>query len=122
MAKETAETEDAQTVVWLGNRSAVEIIEDPLDPTKKTRTPIDGPKKNCTTVKLAPGLKLLDAARVITDAGGGVWQAHSNDESPAWVASTNPALASVLSEHFGGIEVREPQPEQTWTPAKGKKE
>jgi hypothetical protein len=108
----TAEETPDQTVVYLGNRNAIQIIENPDDPSDFTREAIKGaPKKNMTAVTLAPGLSLLQAAVQITDPARGVWQAHSDDEAPAWVASTDAGLARVLSDHWGGIEIREPDHE-----------
>jgi len=105
-----------RTVVYLGNRNAVESVEDPGDveaagqeerPVNRMRTPLPG--KRCTTVILAPGTKIMDAAYEITHATRGVWQAHSDADAPAWVASTDPALAQLLAAHWG-CELREPQP------------
>lgn len=102
------ETDAEPTIVWLGNRDAIEVLTDPASG-EKVRMPIDGPRKNCTRMHLAPHLKLLEMAYDITHAERGMWQAHS-DGAPAWVASTNPALAAVLAEHYG-CEVREPDPD-----------
>lgn len=119
MAKATtgaaAEEAPDQTVVYLGNRNGIQIIEDPDhpgDPSKATREPIpNAPTKNLTGIVLAPGLSLLEAAVQITHQSQGVWQAHSDDDRPAWVASTDAGLARVLSDHWGGIEIREPDHE-----------
>lgn len=50
----------------------------------------------------------------ITHPGAGVWFFHtagdSGSEPPAWVASNRPALADLLAEHYGGIEVRKLEP------------
>lgn len=104
-----------QTVVYLGNRNAIQILENPEhpgDPAHATREQIAGaPKKNLTAVTLAPGLSLLEAAVQITHPVQGVWQAHSDADKPAWIASTDPGLARVLSDHWGGIETREPDHE-----------
>lgn len=114
MPKSAAEEAPDQTVVYLGNRNAIEILPDPDDPEnpeRRTRTPIKTPKKSITEITPPTGLRLLEIATLITDPHRGVWQAHSDDDAPAWVASTDPALASVLSEHWGGIEIREPDHE-----------
>jgi hypothetical protein len=106
-----------RTVVYLGNRNAIESVEDPNDveaagqeerSVNRMRTPLPG--KRCTTVILAPGTKIMDAAYEITHATRGVWQAHSDADAPAWVASTDPALAQLLAAHWG-CELREPEPE-----------
>lgn len=94
-----------QTIVYLGNREAVEVLTD-TESGEKTRIPLDG--KRCTSIQLAPGLPLLEAAHDITHSQG-VWTGHS-DGTPAWVASTNSALAQVLAAHWG-CELREPDPE-----------
>lgn len=112
MAKATTAQEQDQTVVYLGNRNAIQTIEHPDhpgDPEHATREPVPGaPRKNITAVTLSPGLSLLEAAVQITHPVQGVWQAHSDDDKPAWVASTNSGLARVLSDHWGGIEIRQP--------------
>jgi len=104
-----APTEE-RTIVYLGNRDAVEIVDDPDhtggDPVPKIRRPAPG--KRCTTVIVAPGLSLMEALVDITHARG-VWAAHS-DGVPAWVASTDPALAQVLAAHYR-CELRDPQPD-----------
>lgn len=116
MAKASAVADDP-TVVYLGNRDAIEVLRDPDDDTKVVRSKIDGPKKNCTTILLGTDergkpLTLMQAAQQITDPTSGVWQAHSDAEKPAWVAVSGP-LAAPLSQLLGahwGIEVREPEP------------
>lgn len=104
-----------RTVVYLGNRNAVEVVEDPtLDseqPGHRIRRPL--PKaKRCTTVTLAPGLGLMEAAYDLTHTTRGVWQAHSDAPTPAWVASTDPVLAQLLASHWG-CELRDPEPDHT---------
>lgn len=115
MAKATTEETPDRTVVYLGNRNTIQILEDPEhpgDPAKSTRSKVTtAPKKNITAINLAPGLSLLEAAVQITHTTQGVWQAHSDDDKPAWVASTDAGLARVLSDHWGGIEVRDPDHE-----------
>lgn len=109
-----------RTIVWLGNRNAVEVVPDEDDsheqaaaegrPVRTVRRPIDGPAKNCTTVTVPHGLPLLEAAYDITHAQRGVWQAHSDDPAPAWVASTDPTLAQILAAHWT-CELRDPDPD-----------
>ncbi len=111
-----------RVIVYLGNRAAVESVEDPDDvdtaaaeerAVNRVRTPLEG--KRCTTVTLAPGLKIMDAAFEITHPSRGVWSAHSDADAPAWVASTDPALAQLLAAHYG-CELRDPEPDDG-TPA-----
>ncbi|MER5608346.1 hypothetical protein AB0F93_00120 [Micromonospora tulbaghiae] len=120
MAKDTAEQLD-RTVVYLGNRNGVEVVEDPDadapadgEAPKMIRQPIGGPKKKCTTVVLPPGTPLLEAATLITDPARGVWRSHSDDPAPAWVASTDPELARLLGAQYG-CEVRDPEPDTALT-------
>lgn len=104
--KNNATAEDAPpVVVYLGNHQAIEATtgEDGT-----VRIPLPG--KRCTTVRLAPGLTLMEAAHDITHPGQGVWQAHSDADAPAWVASTDPALGRLLAAHWN-CELREPQPD-----------
>lgn len=107
---------DERVVVYLGNRKAIEAVEDPDDAeaaareeraVNRLRNSLSG--KRCTTVTVAPGTKIMDAAYEITHATRGVWQAHSDADAPAWVASTDPALAQLLAAHYG-CELREPEP------------
>jgi hypothetical protein len=108
---------DDRVVVYLGNRKAIEVVEDPDDlnaaaegraPNRIRRALPRG--KRCTTISLAPGLPLLDAVTDITQAHRGVWQAHSDADTPAWVASTDPALAQFLAAHWK-CELRDPEPD-----------
>lgn len=113
----STDTDDGRVVVYLGNRKAIEVVDDPDDttaadegraPNKIRRAMPRG--KRCTTISLAPGLTLLEAVNDITHAQRGVWQAHSDAAAPAWVASTDPALAQFLAQHWG-CELREPDPD-----------
>lgn len=101
-------TDQEEVIVYLGNRDAIEILEDPETGDKKRVALPAG--KRCTTVHLVPGMSLMDAARDLTHPEGGVWQGHSDAEAPAWVASTNPVLAQLLANHWG-CELREPEPD-----------
>jgi hypothetical protein len=98
--------ETAVTVVYLGNRHAVETIRDE-DGTPQRR--VMSPAKRCTTVVLPAGTTLFDAAHDIVHSRG-VWQAHSDADKPAWVASTDPDLAKLLASHWG-TELRDPDPD-----------
>lgn len=110
MPETTGKIEDP-TKVWLGNRAAIEVVDDPGAPASedgspaRTRRPIPVAKA-CSVFVARPGLKLFQTGREITE---GFWPNVSDDEAPAWVASTDPKLAELLSEHWGGIEVREPE-------------
>lgn len=105
------------TIVYLGNRNAVEVIDDPDDgaiahaedrAVRKTRRPAPG--KRCTTVQPPDGMALVDVLYDIVLPGRGIWAAHSDDPAPAWVASTDPALAQVLAAHYD-CELRQPEPD-----------
>ncbi len=95
------------TVVYLGNRTAMELIPDPDGVAPPTRRQLPG--KRCTAVTIPEGQPLLDTARDLTHPQG-VWAAHSSGGTPAWVASTDAALAGVLAAHWG-CELRDPDPE-----------
>ncbi len=103
-ATETEEVQE-QTVVYMGNRNTIEVVTDP-ESGARTQRQLDG--KRCTTITLAPGLTLMEAANEITHQRG-VWTAHSSG-SPAWVASTDPALAQLLAAHYK-CELRQPEPD-----------
>lgn len=123
-SRDTAPTEAAEapprTRVWLGNRAAIEVVEDHAAAAKMTerelaetgvpklRRPIPVAKA-ATFVNVEPGLKLFDAIRDITK----MWPHVSDAEAPAWVASTDRRLAELLAEHYGSggheVEVREPE-------------
>ncbi len=93
--------EEPRTVVYLGNRDVVSVIDGERVPTKG---------KFCTTITVRDDASLMEAAQEIT-AANGVWQAHS-DGTPAWVAAEGPlgdALAQLLAAHYH-IEIREPDP------------
>lgn len=104
----------ARTIVYLGNRNGIEVLPDPDKSDGSTiRQKISKTaKKRCTTVVLAPGTTLLEAAVQITDPARGVWRSHSDDPAPAWVASTDPALAQLLAAQYG-CEVRDPEPDES---------
>lgn len=103
--------------VVLGNRNATDSTDNGV-----TRFAL--PKgKRATVIDIPEEATIYDALVAIT-APDGVWAAHTSvtDEKtgeltaldrngkphrPAWVASDDPALASVLAAHFGGIEIRD---------------
>ena len=109
---------DGRVVVYLGNRKAVEVVDDPDDlqtaaadgrtPNRVRRALPRG--KRCTTIVVAPDLSLFEAVSDITNPARGVWQAHSDADAPAWVASTDPELAQFLAAHWK-CELREPDPD-----------
>lgn len=93
--------ERERTVVYLGNRDAIQILDG-------ERAPIVGaPRKNCTFIRVAPDTALLDAAAEITRD---LWPAHSDAATPAWVASNDPALTQLLADHWD-CEIREIEPD-----------
>jgi hypothetical protein len=92
-----------QTVIYLGNRKAVQDVE---------RRPLPG--KRCTTIVLPEGITLMDAVRDITSPQG-VWAAHSDAAAPAWVAASGPMaepITAMLAAQYPGIEIRDPDPAQ----------
>lgn len=99
------EEDDDRIKVYIGNRDTVEHYTDESSGDRMIRT-LEG--KRCTTVVLAPGLTLMEAAHDITHPQG-VWAAHSIG-TPAWVASTDPDLARLLAGHWK-CELREPDPD-----------
>lgn len=87
--------------VVLGNRHAVHKPVTDGDLVKMPRG------KRATTIEIPDECTLGQAFRAVTDERG-VWALHATEGAiPAWVASDSSALASLLAEHFGGIEVRE---------------
>lgn len=108
--------DERTTVIYLGNRGAVDYYVDEKKLAKMTAeqvaeqgvphklVPIPVPKA-CTRVVVEPGLKLLDAAKTVTDPGR-IWSRVSTEPAPAWVASSDPMLAQILGDHYG-CEVRE---------------
>jgi hypothetical protein len=89
----------------LGNRHAT-------DSEDNGETRFELPKgKRSTEVVVPDEVSLGDAFTAIT-APGGVWATHATEDAvPAWVASDNSALATLVASHFGGdkgpIEVRD---------------
>lgn len=111
MVKATAEADDP-TVVYLGNRHAIEVRPDLGNDGASRRTKVDGPRKNCTTICLGQDATLLEAVQQITDPARGIWRAHSDADRPVWVAASGrlgPAVAQFLAAHWG-IELREAAP------------
>lgn len=95
--------------VVLGNRHATDSLDN-----GETRHALPRGKR-ATVVDLPDEWNLAQSLLAITGAGG-VWDTHTgtkteDDEAlvsnpkavPAWVASDDRALATVLAAHFGGI-------------------
>ena len=88
--------------VVLGNRHAVHSTDNGA-----TLTPMPRGKR-ATVVDIPDDTPLVTALATITHDTEGVWAKHATPGArPAWVASDSPALATVLAEHFGGIEIRD---------------
>lgn len=101
MTSSTQETAAESTVVYLGNRAAVAVLDG-------ERVPTAG--KFCTRIVVRPDATLLEAVTEISSPNG-VWQAHS-DAAPAWVAAEGPnadAIAQILAAHYR-CEIRQPEP------------
>lgn len=101
----------SRTIVVLGNRHASDSHDN-----GETRHAL--PRGKRATVVILDDLNVAQAFTTIT-AAGGVWATQTgtkdadgdlvpNDKAvPAWVASDDAALATVLAAHWGGIEIRE---------------
>lgn len=98
----------ATTTVYLGNRDAYNATTN-ADGEVTDRSAVKG--KHRTEVTVPDGTRLGDAFAAIT-AGDGVWanQTLSADATPAWVASDNDSLATLLADHYG-CEKRKPVPD-----------
>lgn len=92
--------------VVLGNRHAIVRTVD--DDGTETTTP--GPKgKQATVIDLSPDDTLVESYLAITGPRG-AWAFHAAEgKTPAWVASDEPALAQLVSAHYGGLEIRDLQ-------------
>ena len=68
----------------------------------------DGPSgKQATDIVFPDDITLGEAFQTVTHPQG-VWAYHAaQGHKPAWVASDNDGLATLLAAHFGGIEVRD---------------
>jgi hypothetical protein len=86
--------------VVLGNRNAVHSRDH-----GETREKLPG--KQATVIDIDESTSLGSAFQSITSPVKGIWASHSAEgATPAWVASDSPAMAAILAEHFGGIEIR----------------
>lgn len=91
--------------VVLGNRNAIQTVRtgDPDEPEKVQKLPRG---KRATEIDIPDEKSLGEAFTTITHPQG-VWASHASEgATPAWVASDNGSLATLLAEHFGGIEIR----------------
>jgi hypothetical protein len=67
--------------------------------------------KRATTIEIPDDTSTATAFLAITHPAG-VWAAHVHQvkgetPAPAWVASDDPTLATLLASHYGGIEIRD---------------
>ena len=108
------------TIVYLGNRDAFNHLGRPA---KKGEPHADGkaieaaPGKRRVEVHAPDGKAPMQVAVEITDPVRGIWALHTLSgrqgvppeevAPPAWVASTDPGLALILSAQYG-CEIREP--------------
>jgi hypothetical protein len=100
--------------IYLGNRDTIELLTD--DAGEQTRRPVEG--KLCSTFTTpVEGIGAAELIQTIVAPGRGMW-AQMSDGDPAWVAVDVPgdpgmgtALAQILSQHWGGIEIRDPDPD-----------
>lgn len=89
------------TRVVLGNRHAIHSLDH-----GETFVKMDKGKR-ATVIDGLEDRSALDQLRAIIDPEQGIWALHATPGAkPAWVASDSPGLAQLLSEHFGGIEIR----------------
>lgn len=67
--------------------------------------------KRATTIEIPDDYTIAQAFTAVT-AAGGVWEAHAHQVKgetppPAWVASDDHALATLIAAQYGGIEIRD---------------
>lgn len=92
--------------VVLGNRNAVHTVQKAVDGELQDVVEKMSRGKRATEIDIDDDYGMSRAFVTITDPRG-VWAAHSTPgATPAWVASDNAGLATLLGEHFG-CEVRE---------------
>lgn len=100
---EAAAADETRTVVYLGNRKTIAVIDG-------ERVPYPG--NICTTVRLRADATLREALQEIAGPNG-VWANHSDADAPVWVAAEGPlaqGLITLLEAQYPGIEVRDPEP------------
>ncbi len=89
--------------VALGNRHAVQGVAKG-DEIERVELPRG---KRATVCEIPDDWSIGQAFTAITSPSG-VWAAHAREgATPAWVASDSAGLAALLSEHWGGVEVRD---------------
>lgn len=91
--------------VVLGNRHAVQSSDN-----GQTFEPLPRGKR-ATVIEIPEDTPISQAFQAIT-APGGVWAAHvhpvkGQTPAPAWVASDDPTLATLIAAQYGGIEIRD---------------
>ena len=88
------------SVVVLGNEAALQSFDNGA-----TWVEVDGPTS--TQADIPEDYTLSQAFTAITHPQG-VWAHHAvAGTTPTWVASDSEALAALLSDHFGDIEIRD---------------
>lgn len=90
-------------IVVLGNRDAASAQFDAEG--RKSMAPLE-PAKRATTAIVPDEWTLAQAFRALTDGDGVINNHFADGATPVWVASDNEALAELISENFGGIEIR----------------
>lgn len=87
--------------VVLGNRHATDSLDDGA-----TREALPRAKR-ATVIDIADGTP-IDQAFLGIVSPGGIWDTHATPgKTPAWVASDDPSLATLVAAHYGGIEIRD---------------
>lgn len=108
-------------VVWLGNHNAVERPHDPGDieaaqaeqrPVKQLTNNLPGKRATYFVVpaEVRPGEPMTLGEAFTTLIHPKVWWSHSDDDAPAWVASSDPLFGQLLAEHWR-CELRQPDPD-----------
>lgn len=87
----------------LGNRNAA-VASSNEDGTKTMSALSKG--KRATEVIFPDDWTLAQCFRALTDGDGVIANHFTSGAKPAWVASDNEALASLLADNYDGIEVR----------------
>lgn len=91
-------------ILALGNRNAA-VAAAGEDGSKSMRALEKG--KRVTMVEFPDEWALAQCFRALTDGDGVINNHFSAGAKPAWVASDNEALASLVSDNYGGVEIRE---------------
>lgn len=90
-------------ILVLGNHDVASA--QPNDDGSKTMQAIRG--KRATTVEFPDEWTLAQCFRALTDGDGIIANHFTAGATPVWVASDNEALASLVSDNFNNIEVRD---------------